>query len=204
MATETTFFSYARADSAFALKLAKDLRDSGAEIWLDQLDIKPGSRWDASIEIALDAAACMIVILSPASVASNNVMDEVSFALENGKRVIPVLLHECKLPFRLRRLQYVNFRGAYETGFNQLVQSLNLSVSENKRNNIKEPGPGILQILETDKSNAKKKPSEEQENKLWEEASRLNTVSSYKKYIKETSSGVHKRKKHFSLLKNWN
>src|SRR5947207_15448218 len=105
MATDTTFFSYSRSDSAFVLKLAKDLRDAGAELWLDQLDIKAGSRWDASIEAALNASTCIIVILSPASVGSNNVMDEVSFALENGKTVIPVMITECVTPFRLRRVQ---------------------------------------------------------------------------------------------------
>lgn len=39
MASETTFFSYSRTDSAFVLKLAKDLRDGGPAIWLDQLQV---------------------------------------------------------------------------------------------------------------------------------------------------------------------
>lgn len=50
---DTIFFSYSRSDSEFVLKLAKDLRDAGVSIWLDQLDIAPGSHWDASIEKAL-------------------------------------------------------------------------------------------------------------------------------------------------------
>ena len=43
MATETTaaFFSYSREDSEFALRLAKDLKAAGANVWLDRLDIKP-------------------------------------------------------------------------------------------------------------------------------------------------------------------
>lgn len=104
MASETTFFSYSRTDSAFVLKLAKDLRNKGTDLWLDQLDIKAGSHWDASIEAALNSASRMIVVLSPASVGSNNVMDEVSYALESGKTVIPILMSECKSPFRLRRI----------------------------------------------------------------------------------------------------
>ena len=85
MSKETTFFSYSRSDSNFVLKLAKDLRSPGADLWLDQLDIKAGSRWDSSIKDALSSASRLIVILSPASVASNNVMDEVSYALESNK-----------------------------------------------------------------------------------------------------------------------
>ena len=45
MALQKTFFSYSRVDSEFVLKLAKDLRTAGADIWLDQLDISAGKRW---------------------------------------------------------------------------------------------------------------------------------------------------------------
>lgn len=57
MSTKTTFFSYSRTDSEFVLKLAKDLRDAGAELWLDQLDIKAGEHWDTSIEADLNSAS---------------------------------------------------------------------------------------------------------------------------------------------------
>ena len=46
MSTQKIFFSYSRADSPFALTLAKDLREAGADIWIDQLDIPAGSHWD--------------------------------------------------------------------------------------------------------------------------------------------------------------
>ena len=131
MATETTFFSYSRTDSDFVLKLAKDLREAGAELWLDQLDIKAGSHWDSSIEAALNNAPRLIVILSPASVSSDNVMDEVSFALETGKTVIPVLLSQCTMPFRLRRLQHIDFTGDYQIGLNQLLEAVGKTAGQN-------------------------------------------------------------------------
>lgn len=115
------FFSYARADSQFAQQLARDLKASGAAVWLDQLDIRPGQRWDRAVEDALARCPRMLVILSPSSVDSNNVMDEVSFALEEGKVVIPVLHQECKIPFRLRRVQYIDFRGDYAAGVRELL-----------------------------------------------------------------------------------
>jgi TIR domain/Protein of unknown function (DUF1566) len=132
MATETTFFSYSRVDSAFVMKLAKDLRNTGFKIWLDQLDIKPGSRWDDSIQSALNNSKSLIVILSSSSVASENVMDEVSFALGNHKTVIPVLLNECATPFRLSRFQRIDFTGDYQTGLNYLIETLDLYTG-NKR-----------------------------------------------------------------------
>ena len=90
MSTQKIFFSYSRADSPFALTLAKDLREAGADIWIDQLDIPAGSHWDAAVEKALNSSAYVLVILTPSSTASTNVMDEVSFALESGKKNNPV------------------------------------------------------------------------------------------------------------------
>jgi hypothetical protein len=52
-----TFISYSRADGEFALKLANDLRTNGVNIWLDQIDIPPGARWDRAVENALETAA---------------------------------------------------------------------------------------------------------------------------------------------------
>ena len=118
------FFSYSRHDSEFVLKLARDLRVAGSAVWLDQLDIPPGERWDSTIEKALATSSNLLVILSPESVDSTNVMDEVSFALEEKKRVIPVLYRDCKIPFRLRRLQYIDLRVDYEKGLAELVPML--------------------------------------------------------------------------------
>ena len=133
MSSQKIFFSYSRSDSPFALTLAKDLRGSGADIWIDQLDIPAGTHWDAAVEKALNSAAYVLVILSQASVASTNVMDEVSFALESGKKIIPVLLEDCLAPFRLRRLQRIDFTTDYNTGFSQLVISLNLAMGNTSK-----------------------------------------------------------------------
>src|SRR5262245_53328851 len=105
MGTSRFLFSYARHDSEFVLKLAKDLRAAGADCWLDQLDILGGQRWDEAVQAALMSCPGMLAVLSPSSVASQNVMDEVSYALEEGKHVVPVLYQKCAVPFRLRRVQ---------------------------------------------------------------------------------------------------
>ena len=120
------FFSYAREDSEAVLKLARELRAVNVKLWLDQLDIFGGQRWDRAVEEALETCQGMIVFLSPASVASHNVMDEVSYALDEEKLVVPILLRSCAIPFRLRRLQYINFTASYETGFSQLLRALRI------------------------------------------------------------------------------
>ena len=51
-------------------------------------------------------------------------MDEVSFALEEGKTVIPILYRECAIPFRLRRVQYLDFTRNYDAGLGDLLKTL--------------------------------------------------------------------------------
>jgi TIR domain/Sel1 repeat len=118
------FFSYSREDSEFVLRVAGDLKAAGANVWLDQIDILPGQRWDDAIARALDDCPRVLVVLSPASVHSTNVMDEVSFALEKGKTVIPILHRECEIPFRLRRVQYIDLRHDYPRGLAELLKIL--------------------------------------------------------------------------------
>jgi formylglycine-generating enzyme required for sulfatase activity len=69
----------------------------------------------------------MLVILSPDSVGSTNVMDEVSFALEEQKAVIPVLHRDCDIPFRLRRVHRVDVRTNYDQGLQDLLGVLKAS-----------------------------------------------------------------------------
>jgi hypothetical protein len=118
------FISYAREDSEFALRLVADLKKEAANVWLDQLDIRPGQQWDSEVERAFSTCNEMLVILSPAAVDSTNVMDEVAFALEERKAVIPVLHRECRLPFRLRRLQFIDLRSDYQRGLKTLLIAL--------------------------------------------------------------------------------
>ena len=124
MKKSPAFVSYAREDSAFALRLAADLKARGAHVWLDQLDIRPGQQWDREVEQALTNCSEMLAILSPAAIDSNNVMDEVGFALEEQRAVIPILHQDCRVPFRLRRVQYIDFRSGYEKALEAALTAL--------------------------------------------------------------------------------
>jgi len=120
----TAFFSYSRDDSEFALRLAEDLKSAGANVWLDQLDIQPGQRWARAVQDALNNSPRVLVILSPSAVDSTHVEDEVNFALEEHKTVIPVFYQDCKVPFQLRPFQYVDFRTDYARGLRVMLKTL--------------------------------------------------------------------------------
>ena len=51
------------------------------------------------MEEALRTCEGMLIVLSPASVGSDNVKDEVSYALEHRKLVVPVLYRHARYRF---------------------------------------------------------------------------------------------------------
>ena len=125
----TAFFSYSRDDSEFALRLAQDLKSAGANVWIDQLDIDPGQEWDNAIEEAVTQSPRMLLILSPASVKSRNVRNEISFALDAQKVIIPVLYRDCTVPLQLHRVQHIDFRTDYDRGLQSLLKALRATQS---------------------------------------------------------------------------
>lgn len=125
----TSFISYSRTDADFVLRLCQDLRAAGISIWLDKLDIRPGEDWDESIARGLAECGRMVIVLSPTSVASDNVLDEVGHALSKKKPIIPILLQDCEVPYRLNRIQYIDFRNSYDDGFKQLSLAMQGSMA---------------------------------------------------------------------------
>ena len=118
----TAFFSYSREDSEFAIRLAEDLKQAGAVVWIDQLDIDPGQEWDNAIEDAVTQCPRMLLILTAASVKSKKVRNEIAFALDEGKTIIPVLYQDCMVPLQLRRIQHIDFRTDYARGLQGAAQ----------------------------------------------------------------------------------
>ena len=118
------FLSYSRSDQQFALRFATDLRNEGVAIWVDQLDIRPSEHWDRAIERAVRDCRGMLVILSPRSVASDNVADEISFAIDSGKSVLPVVIERCILPLRITRMQVIDAIDDYDRALQQCLAEL--------------------------------------------------------------------------------
>ena len=138
-----TFISYSRVNKDFALRLATELRSAGFPIWLDQLDIPPGVRWDDALEAALESCELFLVILTPASMASDNVKDEIGYAIDAQKRILPILLENAHLPLRLRRFQYVDFTSkSFDEGVESAKQLLKNLMDEPTRPRITIP-PGF-------------------------------------------------------------
>ena len=120
------FVSYGRADATFATRVANDLIRQHIDVWLDIYRIEPGISWARQIGEALDTCQILLLVLSPNSVASENVEDEWNYYLDQKKPVVTVLYEPCKVPYRLSKLQYISFHETdYDLALARVVATLN-------------------------------------------------------------------------------
>lgn len=113
-------------------RVRDDLRQSGFNVWTDE-GIEPGiPLWKDAIEEAIEAAACMIVMLSPVAKKSHWVKREVDYAITQEIHVCPLLAagtEQTSVPIALISAQYIDIRNSYEQGFSQLKATISRYVS---------------------------------------------------------------------------
>jgi len=120
------FFSYSRKDLDFIHELYDDLEKHGANIWLDQRNIPDGAEWVVEIENALTNAEVILYVVSENSARSRNVRNEILYAIEEKKQLIPIKISNCKIPLFIRTYQYIDFSKDYPAGLKRLLATLNL------------------------------------------------------------------------------
>ena len=103
------FLSYASSDRAKAHLIAECLMARGHSVWWDRT-IPPGRVFDEATQEALDAAACILVLWSAASIRSNWVKTEASEALARD-RLLPVLIEDVTPPIEFKRIHAANLTG---------------------------------------------------------------------------------------------
>ena len=103
------------------------------------MDIAIGQNWDRAVEAAVRGSEGFIIILSPRSVASENVADEIGVALEGGKHVIPILYEKCTVPMRLARVQFIDATSDYQVAL-QRCMALVIGASANGHTLATAPG----------------------------------------------------------------
>ena len=103
------FVSYASEDRAIAQRLAMGLEASGISVWWDR-QIQVGSEWDKTIEEALAAAKCVVVLWTGQAKQSRWVRAEARAALKQEK-VVPVMLEADAIPLAFTGIQALRFLG---------------------------------------------------------------------------------------------
>ena len=121
------FLSYGRADALeFAKRLAADLQTCGHRPWMDVENIESGGVFDVRIEQGIRTAGVVLAVMTPASVREQSVCrDEVVFALNVGKSIVPLKAHPDVRPtLLLARRNWVDFTAGYDEGLARLLRYL--------------------------------------------------------------------------------
>jgi hypothetical protein len=115
------FLSHNKAEKEWTSNLADALSASGASVFLDERSIAPGEDIVKAIGKALELSRCLVFVMSPRSVVSPWVELEWASTLYSDpdgstRRVLPVLLDDCEIPFIIRRLKYIDARNLAPAG----------------------------------------------------------------------------------------
>jgi hypothetical protein len=110
-AKSRAFVSHGSQDDRYVQEMVQYLRSLGYEqVFNDGHTIQPDELFWDRIETGICECDAFIVILSHSSVNSYWVDREVQFAREQGKRVIPVRIDDCKLPSSFAGRDVVDLR----------------------------------------------------------------------------------------------
>lgn len=123
------FISYSRSDQEFVTRLASDLNEQVAGVWFDQSSIQLGEKWHDEIMEGIRDCKAFILVLSPDSVESRYVREEVNKALELGKTIFPVIYRPARWTGQfeslVKEVQTLDLRsGSYTDNFHKLVDGL--------------------------------------------------------------------------------
>jgi hypothetical protein len=87
------FLSYGRSDAQIAERLRVELEAKRISVFTDH-SLAAGENWQPKILRELESSNAVVVLLSSNTKRDSWVQDEISYALENKGKVIPVLLDE--------------------------------------------------------------------------------------------------------------
>lgn len=121
------FLSYSRRDKAFVRALYSALQKLNRSAWVDWQDIAPAVDWENSIYKGIENANKFIFVISPDSVTSPYCKDEINYAIEHKKQLVPILCRDTdlsKLHPGIAKLQIISFCGEsdFESAFATLLQ----------------------------------------------------------------------------------
>ena len=88
------FLSYAREDRPFVGRLTAALQARNRDVWVDLNDIIPSARWMEEIRTGIIGADAVAFVISPDSVVSEVCRIELDYAVEQSKRLVPIVARQ--------------------------------------------------------------------------------------------------------------
>lgn len=121
--------SYAHADREIALKIADAVRGVRHQIWIADWKLTIGDTIAERIDRTMRPGDILLILLSPDSVHSRWIQDEISSTLAQELRdraitIIPALVRDCDIPPMLADRRFIDFRGEIHQGLHRLVDQI--------------------------------------------------------------------------------
>lgn len=126
----SVFISYSRKDIAFAKILVDAIKLQQIDPWIDWEDIPPSTDWWTEVKDAIEKADAFIFVISRFSIQSEVCEKEIQHALNNNKRIIPIITEEVDpgmVTPTLANLNWIFFRkdqDDFQKSFDKLLQSI--------------------------------------------------------------------------------
>jgi len=124
------FMSYSRREVGFVDQLTSRLETEGCQVWLDYRSLIPGSPWKEQIDQGLDESEVILLVVSKESMASKYVELEWRRVIREDKRIILVIFEAVDLPVELEQFEWVDFRGNFNQGVEELLAQLEQPIQE--------------------------------------------------------------------------
>ena len=124
------FVSYSRRDSEFVRRLTEAVSDRGGrDVWLDTEGIQDGEVFPEVIKRAIEQSNTFLFVITPNAVNSAYCENEVEYARQMQKRILPVLrepVPDAELPAEIRDRNWIPFTedADFEQGMARLVTAL--------------------------------------------------------------------------------
>lgn len=106
------FVSYAHEDRRRVLQLVQRLRGEGWSVWIDVEELRGAGQWAVDIHEAIRTCDVFLLLITPASMHSHRVPDELELAKRNHRRIVPVMFESAQIPpqieYNIASLQLVD------------------------------------------------------------------------------------------------
>lgn len=131
------FISYSREDRELVTRLHQALEARQRDAWVDWEGIPPTAEWLAEIYEAIDASQALVFVLSPSSLASKVCRDELQHAVDQNKRLIPLVYRDAEtveVPQCLRALNWIFIRDGddFEDAVDTLINAIDTDLERVK------------------------------------------------------------------------
>jgi len=128
------FVSYSRRDGAFVQRLSAAIRAAGKQVWLDTEGIADGEVFPEAIKRAIEQSDAFLFVITPSSVESRYCEQEVEYARDLQKRIVPLLrefVPDSDLPAEIRDRNWVPLTddAEFEPSVGRLLKALDTDLA---------------------------------------------------------------------------